>query len=116
MLLLALMWGGSDYAWSSPQSIGLLCGSVATFLVWIFWNRHLGEDALLPPSMVGKRAVWTSALFQATLMAAVFGAVYYLPIYFQAVKNVDALRSGVYLLPMILPQLVFAAAAGIFCQ
>lgn len=116
MLLLALMWGGNDYAWSSPRVIGLFCGALATFLVWILWNRYLGEDALIPPSMVAKTAVWVSALFQAMLMAAVFGVVYYLPIYFQAVKNVDALLSGVYLLPMIIPQLVFAAAAGIFCE
>lgn len=116
MLLLALMWGGNDYSWNSPQVIGLFCGSAAIFVVWSLWNRRLGEDALLPPSMVGIRVVWTSAIFQAMLMSAVLGAVYYLPIYFQAVKNVDALLSGVYLLPMILPQLVFAAAAGIFCE
>lgn len=116
MLLLALMWGGNHFAWGSSCIIGLFCGAVATFLVWIFWNRHKGEDALIPPSMIGKTAVWASALFQSLLMASVFGAVYYLPIYFQAIKNVDALLSGVYLLPMIVPQLILAGCAGIFCK
>lgn len=116
MLLLALMWGGNQYAWGSSRIIGLFCGAVATFVVWILWNRRKGEDALIPPSMVGKTGVWASALFQSFLMASVFGAVYYLPIYFQAIKNVDALLSGIYLLPMILPQLMVAGCAGVFCK
>ncbi|KAK9242014.1 hypothetical protein V1506DRAFT_572943 [Lipomyces tetrasporus] len=40
-------------------------------------------------------------------------ASYYLPIYFQAVRGVSPLTSGVYLLPSILSQLLFAVGSGI---
>ncbi|PQE03128.1 efflux pump protein [Rutstroemia sp. NJR-2017a BBW] len=110
-LLLALQYGNS-LSWSSSQVIGLFCGSAATFIVWLFWNAHMGEDALIPHSMVGRTTVWMSALYQAFIKANIFGVFFFLPIYFQAVKNTSAMLSGVYLLPTILPQLVLATASG----
>lgn len=115
-LLLALQYGGNAYAWRSSQVIGLFCGAAATSVVWLFWNRHKGEDALLPHSMISRRAVWSSGLYQAFLMSAVYGATYFLPIYFQAINNVTAVLSGVYLLPTILPQLVMAVSSGVLCK
>lgn len=49
-------------------------------------------------------------------MSAVYGATYYLPIYFQAINSATAIMSGVYLLPTILPQLVVAASSGLLCK
>lgn len=46
-------------------------------------------------------------------MAAIYGAFFFLPIYFQAINNVNAMLSGVYLLPAILPQLVMAGSSGV---
>lgn len=85
---------------------------MATFIAWGFWNIHKGDDALLPHSMVSRRAVWVSGIFQAFLMAALYGGVYLLPIYFQAVNNASPILSGTYLLPTIIPQLIMAASSG----
>lgn len=63
-------------------------------------------------SMSRRKEVLASGIYEALLMSPVYGAVYYLPIYFQAVNNVTAMLSGVYLLPMILAQLFTAGAAG----
>jgi hypothetical protein len=115
-LLLALQYGGNAYPWNSPQVIGLFCGAAATSVVWFLWNRHKGEDALLPHSMISRRTVWASGLYQSFLMSAVYGATYFLPIYFQAINNVSAILSGVYLLPTILPQLFLAVSSGVLCK
>ncbi|KAJ4372135.1 hypothetical protein N0V83_003908 [Neocucurbitaria cava] len=45
-------------------------------------------------------------------MSALFGATYFLPVYFQAVKGVKAITSGVYPLSMILPQMLLVIIAG----
>jgi hypothetical protein len=111
-LLLALQYGGNDFAWRSSQVIGLFCGSAATFVAWLFWNRHKGDEALLPHSLISRRIVWVAGLFQALFMSALYGSVYYLPIYFQAINGVSAMMSGVYLLPTILPELVLAGVTG----
>ncbi|KAI0896126.1 efflux pump [Annulohypoxylon nitens] len=115
-LLLALQYGGNQFAWKSSTVIGLFCGSGATFIVWLVWNRYKGDDALLPHSMIKQKVVWASGLFQAFMLSAVYGATYFLPIYFQAINNVTAMLSGVYLLPTILPQLVMAGLSGVLLQ
>lgn len=44
MLLLALGWGGTEYAWSSPVIIGLFCGSGVSCIVFLFWEHHKGKE------------------------------------------------------------------------
>lgn len=113
MLLLALQFGGDQFNWNSSQVIGLFCGSGLTFVVWLIWNVHKGEDALLPAHIIRRRTVWASGLNYTFMMSTLFGASYFIPIYFQAVKGVSAVISGVRMLPTILPQLVAAVSAGI---
>lgn len=111
-LLLALQFGGVQFAWSSSQVIGLFCGSGTTFFVWVFWNIHKGDRALLPFFIIKRREVWTSGVNYAFMMSTVFGSTYFLPVYFQAVKGVNAIMSGVYLLPIVLSQLFSAVVGG----
>ncbi|KID65307.1 efflux pump, partial [Metarhizium hybridum] len=115
-LLLALQYGGTQLPWNSSRVIGLFCGSVGTFVVWFFWNQHKGDDALLPPSMIKQKVVWASGLYQSFMISAVYGATFFLPIYFQAIENATAMLSGVYLLPTILPQLFAAVFSGVLLQ
>ncbi|GAB1314339.1 hypothetical protein MFIFM68171_04549 [Madurella fahalii] len=111
-LLLALQYGGNEFAWNSSQVIGLFCGAAATGIVWLVWNNHKGDAALLPPAMIRRRTVWSAAMFNAFQMVGIYGLFYYLPIYFQAVYNASAILSGVYIIPMILPQLLTAGITG----
>ncbi|KAI0407026.1 major facilitator superfamily domain-containing protein [Xylaria palmicola] len=112
-LLLALQYGGNQYAWNSSQVIGLFVGFASTLTVWSFWNYRKGDDGLLPVSLLRRKLVWTAGTFQAFFLAAIQGSIYYLPVYFQTINNAPAILSGVYLLPMILPQLVGAASLGV---
>ena len=112
-LLLALEYGGNQYAWNSSTVIGLFCGAFATALLWIIWDYHKGDNALIPLPMLRKRIVWSSCLVYGFLMSQMFTTSYYLPIYFQGVKGVTPTLSGVYLLPMILAQLFSAIGSGI---
>ncbi|KAK8087704.1 MFS transporter, partial [Apiospora hydei] len=111
-LLLALQYGGNQYAWNSSQVIGLFCGFGATAIVWFIWNHHKGDRALLPAAMIRRRTVWSAAMFNAFQMVGIYGLFYYLPIYFQSVYNASAIMSGVYVIPFIVPQLLAAGMSG----
>jgi hypothetical protein len=113
MLLLALQYGGNQFAWDSSQVIGLFCGSAATFIVFGIWNYRAGEKALIPVPLLRQQAIWSSCLVVTFNMAITFLASYYLPIYFQTVKGASALMSGVYLLPSIIAQMIFAVGSGV---
>ncbi|KAJ5084609.1 hypothetical protein NUU61_009188 [Penicillium alfredii] len=111
-LLLALEYGGKQYAWNSPTVIGLFCGAAATFIVFLLWEHRQGDEAMIPLSMVSKRPVWSSCLMMWTIFAMMLSASYCLPIYFQSIKNETPMMSGVYLLPSILSQLALAVISG----
>ncbi|KAF5878853.1 putative mfs multidrug transporter protein [Botrytis fragariae] len=55
--LLALEWGGSSYPWSSATIIGLFCTSFILFLLFLYWEYRLGENAMIPLDMLKKRIV-----------------------------------------------------------
>ncbi|KAJ3497861.1 hypothetical protein NLG97_g1571 [Lecanicillium saksenae] len=112
MLLLALEWGGNQYAWASATVIGLFCGAGVNFLIFLAWEFYVGEEAMIPMSMLRIRAVWVSCMFVFFFFSMMQIVVYYLPIYFQAVKNASPMISGVDLLPSILSQLISTVGSG----
>ncbi|CAG8975255.1 hypothetical protein HYALB_00007955 [Hymenoscyphus albidus] len=112
MFLMALECGGSKYAWSSGTIIGLFCGVGSIFLVFLGWEHRLGDEAMIPFSMVRRRAVWSSCLVIWFFFGGMMVYSYYLPIYFQAVKGTSPLASGVDILPLILSQMVAAVLSG----
>ena len=67
----------------------------------------------MPRSMINRGDALSSGLYVALLTSAVYGAIYYLPLYFQAVDGASAIMSVVYLLPLIISQLITAGLSGV---
>ncbi|KAK7420979.1 hypothetical protein QQZ08_010152 [Neonectria magnoliae] len=116
MFLLALQWGGLDYAWNSAMVIGLFCGGGASLIIFLFWEHRVGDNAMIPLPVIRKREIWTSCVTMLFLFTSVFIASYYFPIYFQSVKGATPFDSGVNMLPSILSQLVAAILIGVVVQ
>ena len=112
--LLALEWGGSRYGWSSAKIIGLFCGAAGTFCVFVAWEHRRGDSAMIPFSMVRRKIIWSSFVVGFLFMASMIITSYYMPIYFQTIRNATPTMSGVYILPAILSQILFAAVSGVF--
>ena len=110
--LLALEWGGSRYVWKSATIIGLFCGATGTFCVFLAWEYRRGDSAMIPLSMVRRKVVWCSCVVVFLFMGSMMITSYYMPIYFQAIRNATPTLSGVYILPAILSQIVFATVSG----
>ncbi|MCJ1306389.1 MFS sugar transporter [Agyrium rufum] len=112
-LLLALQWGGTKYEWSSARIIVLfiLFGVlIIGFLVVQWWK---GENATVPPRIMNQRSMIGCALFAICLGGAFFIQIYYLPIWFQAIKGTTATESGIRNLPLILGQVIASVLAGV---
>ncbi|KAL9611894.1 MAG: hypothetical protein Q9167_003475 [Letrouitia subvulpina] len=107
-LLLALQLGGSIYTWSNARSITPLAIAGVLFVTFLLIQRWKGDTAMLPPRIAKLRVVYICAIYSGTLDAAYFVMVYYLPIWFQAIKGVSALDSGYRILPLL--------AASIICN
>ena len=111
-LILALQWGGTQYRWKDAQIIILLvlCGVLCVTFVGVqIWKR---ESATVPPRLIKQRSIAAAMWFVFFNGAGLMVAMYYLPIWFQAIKGVSAIRSGVMLLPMILSTTFASISSG----
>ncbi|KAL8688170.1 MAG: hypothetical protein Q9218_005852 [Villophora microphyllina] len=112
MLLLALQWGGTTYPWSNSRVIGLLVGAGIESVIFIAWQAYRGDEALIPPYIVRQRTVaasFTSAFF---LSGTLLVHSYYLPYWFQAIKNQSAITSGVATIPYLASNFICSMIAG----
>ncbi|KAI1385466.1 major facilitator superfamily domain-containing protein [Hypoxylon trugodes] len=114
MILLVMHYGGSAYQWNSSVVIGLFCGCGVTTIAFVFWERRRKEKAMMPLLLLANRVVWSSSLVAGFMTSALLVHSYYLPIYFQAVKNMSPILSGMNLLPSILSQLLSSVLSGIY--
>ena len=111
-LLLALQWGGSTYAWHNGRIIALLILFViltSAFIGVQIWKKDMGT---VPPRIVKQRSIAAGMYAQFCSGAAMFTMIYYLPIWFQAIKAVSAVQSGIRSLPLILALVVGSVSAG----
>ncbi|KAG4257715.1 hypothetical protein FPRO04_13396 [Fusarium proliferatum] len=111
-LLLALQWGGTKYPWSSGKVIGPLVLSTVLLAAFVAVQVWKGDKATVPPRIIRQRTLVSASVFTLLLSAAYFAIVFYIPIWFQAIKGVSAIKSGIMCLPMILSVVIFSLVAG----
>lgn len=112
-LLLALQWGGSTYSWSNARIIALLVLAGILLTAFIAVQLWQGDRATVPPSVARQRTVWSCSIYMFFHFGSFIALSYYLPIWFQAIKGVSAVQSGIDLLPLILPTVILAIVSGI---
>ncbi|KAK9414434.1 putative MFS multidrug transporter [Seiridium unicorne] len=112
-LLLALQWGGLDYAWNGGRIIALLTLGIVLLLCFCVVQVYMPKTATLPPRIFKQRSIlagfWATLCIGSQMM--IF--VYFLPIWFQAIKEVSAVDSGIRLLPLTLSMVVASMTTGI---
>ena len=116
MFLLALEYGGNQYAWNSSVVIGLLVGSAVTFAIFLVWEQRQGDGAMIPFAMMKSLVISSATLTLFFRMGVILVADYYLAIFFQAIKNDSPLMSGVHMLPATLGLVVAAVSTGFLTQ
>ncbi|KAH8434005.1 putative MFS multidrug transporter [Aspergillus melleus] len=112
-LLLAIQWGGSDFPWNSWRIILLFVLSGVLLLAFSavqVWSKE--ERATVPLRILRNRNIIGGLWYVACVMGALFVMVYYLPIWFQSIKNVSATHSGLMILPTELGMVVFSLIGG----
>lgn len=113
MVLMAMQWGGVKYPWGSATVIGLFVGGGVLVLVFIAWQWYMDEYALIPGSVVKRRAVAIGCIFAFCQLGGLAVMSYYLPEWFQAVQGASPLDSGARVLPSVVSQIVGILVVGV---
>jgi len=100
VLLLALGWGGTIYAWGSYQILGLASLGSCLFLLLILQELR-ARDPLLPPR-VFMSSSYVAYVIVSTLTSVLLFMCLTIPLYFQYVRGATAAQSGIYVAPFML--------------
>lgn len=116
-MLVALAGAGTQYSWASWRTlVPLLLGlfGLVLFAAWevLAGSWFPGRALVMPPRLFRHRTSLVVAINTFLHWMLVYWALYFLPIYFQAVLLYSAERSGVSLLPMSLVSIPGSAAAA----
>ena len=98
-LLLALVWGGTEYPWGSPIIVTLILGGALLTAAFVTWEAQTAEP-ILPLRLFRDPLVSASSVLNLLIGCALFGSVIFLPLFLQVVTGVSATASGLLLVPL----------------
>jgi EmrB/QacA subfamily drug resistance transporter len=99
-LILFTSLGGSSFAWMSWRSVSLLVGGLVVTALFVLIERRSPEP-VLPPSLFANRVFSSASAIGFVVGFAMYGAMTFLPLYFQDVHGASPTNSGLRLLPMM---------------
>jgi EmrB/QacA subfamily drug resistance transporter len=110
-LILLTSLGGTTYPWASaPIYILGIAGAVLIGL-FVLAERRAAEP-ILPLHLFRLRTFSVTSVVGFIVGFAMFGAIAFLPAFFQVVRGISPTISGVYLLPMMAGMLVVSISSG----
>lgn len=112
-LLLALEWGGTEYAWSDPIIIALLTLFAFLFVCFVAAQLWLQEEGTVPPRIARQRSIACALWFSLAAGGVVTTVAYYLPLWFQAIKGISATKSGISVLPNAIATIVSSTGSAV---
>jgi EmrB/QacA subfamily drug resistance transporter len=110
-ILLVTVWGGTIYAWASPQIIGLGIAGVILLGAFVLQERRTTEP-ILPPRLFRNSVFVIGSVSMFIVGSAMFGAIVFLPLFLQIVTGASATNSGLLVLPLMLGIIVASVSAG----
>jgi EmrB/QacA subfamily drug resistance transporter len=112
-LVLLTSLGGTTYPWNSTPIYILGVAGAVLIGVFVVVERRAVEP-VLPLHLFKLRTFSTTSVVGFIVGFAMFGAITYLPAFFQVVRGISPTISGVYLLPLMAGLLIMSIGAGQF--
>ncbi|KAJ5626255.1 hypothetical protein N7510_002564 [Penicillium lagena] len=110
--VLALQCGGTEYPWNSKQVIVLLSMTGALLVAFVAQQAYMKDKAMVPARLLRSRIFLFSVLVSFATSGALYVFTFYLPIYYQAIRDVSTVQSGVRDLSRILGLVIAIIVAG----
>ncbi len=110
-VILLTTWGGTTYSWNSAPIWTLGIVTVVTVGAFIWLERRVPEP-LMPPSLFKSKVFNLASIVGFIIGVVMFGAMIYLPLYFQTVHGASPTSSGLQMLPVVIGMLIAFNISG----
>ncbi len=93
------------------SALGILL--LILFFIWEGLRERMGKTPLVSLELFGIKQFTSGALTMTMMSLSMIGLIFVLPVFFQAVRGLDALHTGLSLLPLSLAVLVMAPLSAV---
>ncbi|PGH17157.1 hypothetical protein AJ79_01295 [Helicocarpus griseus UAMH5409] len=114
LLLMAISWGGTQFAWDHIATFAPLMLGIFGVVYTLWYEFRIANIPFLRKSLFYSRSAIAAYICSFIQGLELYIALYYIPLYFQAVKGQKAVRTGISLFPVtssLVPASVLVAAA-----
>lgn len=111
--LIPLTWGGVNYPWSSWRTLVPLLVCAAGLVGFVVWEERYTADPLIPFRVMKNQTAAVSFLGTFLHGLVLWCELYYMPLYFEAVKGYSPIISGVGLFPATFTVAPAAVVVGV---
>ena len=111
LLLVGLSLGGVQYEWTSLYVVGPIVTGLISLIILVIVETKT-HNPILPLNLFKERMVTIGLILSLLTGFAMFGAIIFVPLYFQGVLAFSATSSGTFLTPMMLGIVFGAAISG----
>lgn len=116
LILLAASLGGKELAYSGSAFQLLLWGGIALLVGFYFYELRVAEQPVIPVTLLHHRSVACASIIAWFVSANMFASLYYIPFYWQSVRNLTPLQCGVRLIPSSAVSAFASISAGYFIK
>ena len=113
LLILGALEGGQAWAWNSPASIAVFAVGAALLGIFLLVERKAAEP-VLPPWVVSRRLLATTAMIAFGIGAVMLGLTSYVPTFLEGALQTSPLLAGLALAALTLGWPISASQAGRF--
>jgi EmrB/QacA subfamily drug resistance transporter len=110
-LLLAFSWAGTQYAWTSPQILGLLAATVVSAAVFVLVERK-AANPILPMHLFRNNVVTISNIIGFIMNFGMMGAMIYISFFVQGVIGISPTYAGYVTMPMSIVMVIASTLTG----
>lgn len=109
--LLALTWGGNQYAWTSAPLLSMFFASVVALGLFILVESKV-DDPVMPLNLFRNRVFVITNLSSFVVNMAFLGVVMFMPLFMQVAMGVSATNSGFTMFPLMGGMMVGSLLSG----
>ncbi|KAK6522217.1 hypothetical protein TWF281_002784 [Arthrobotrys megalospora] len=111
-LVLAMQWGGQKYDWNNGRIVALLVLMSVLLVGFAAVQILLPKTATLPTRIFKQRSVVSGFWQTLCIGSSMYIFVYFLPLWFQTIKGISAVDSGIRILPFMLSMVLGSIVSG----
>ncbi|KAI9652932.1 MAG: hypothetical protein M1829_001359 [Trizodia sp. TS-e1964] len=112
LVLFGLNAGGNSVSWTHPIVLTTLPLSAVFFVLFIYVEKKLASEPIIPVQLMLDRTVTASCLVNWFITMAIFALLFYGPVYLQVAMKLSPAQSGLRLIPQSVGTAIGSLGSG----